>query len=127
MLPIRDRTGKTCGWLNDSLLHDLTGRHVGYVVNHGHVFTYAYVGHLDDGYFCDEAGDAVAWLDGAAGGPLLPVALPAPVAPIPQAPLMDPPPLPSPPVPQIPTHTWSSLTWDRFCTSSKRATGRTSG
>jgi|SRR5579862_1847725 hypothetical protein len=120
MLPIRDQTGKTCGWLNDALLHDLTGRHVGFVLTAGHVFTYmdAYVGHLDDGYFCDRAGNAVAWLDGASGGPLLPAALPAPVAPIPQTPLIDLPPLPCPPVPSIPTLTWSSLTWDRFCAGS---------
>ena len=120
MLPIRDQTGKTCGWLNDIYLHELTGRHVGYVLTAGHVFTFmdAYVGHLDDGYFCDRAGDAVAWLDGASGGPLLPAALSAPAAPTPQAPLIDRPPLPAPPVPAIPTHTWSSSTWDRFCTGS---------
>jgi len=120
MLPIRDQAGKTCGWLNDGHVHDLTGQHFGYVISHGHVFTFvgAYVGRLVDGYFCDRAGDAVAWLDGASGGPLLPVALPAPVAPIPQGPLMDFPPLPHPPVASTPTHTWSSSTWDRFCAGS---------
>ena len=120
MLPIRDQTGETCGWLSGIRLHDLTGRHVGFVLTTGHVYTYmgAYVGHLHDGYFCDRAGDAVASLDGASGGPLLSPPLPAPAPPILQAPLIDLPPLPSPPVPPIPTHTWSSLSWDRFCTGS---------
>lgn len=123
MLPIRDQTGRTCGWLNDARLHDLhdlTGQPVGFVLTAGHVYTYmgAHLGYLNDGYFCDRAGNAVAWLDGASGGPLLPAPLPAPVPPVPQAPLRDPPPLPSPPVPPVPTLTWSSLTWERFCTGS---------
>lgn len=120
MLPIRDQTGKTCGWFNDARLHDLTGQPVAFVISHGHVYTYlgARLGHLDDGYFCDRVGEAVAWLDGASGGPLLPPALPSPVPPNCQAPLIDPLPLPSPPVPAIPSRTWSSLTWEQFCLGS---------
>ena len=120
MLPIRDQTGKTYGWFDNARLHDLTGRPVAFVVSGGHVYAYtgARLGHLNDGYFCDRAGDAVAWLDGASGGPLLPLALPAPVPPVPQAPFIDLLPLPSPPVPTIPSHTWSSFTWERFCTGS---------
>jgi 4-fold beta flower protein len=120
MLPIRDQTGKTCGWLNGARLHDLTGRPVAFLASYRHVYTYmgAHLGHLEDGYFCDRAGNAVAWLDDASGGPRLPSALPAPVPPIPQTPLRDELPLPSPSVPPTPTHTWSSLTWDRFCAGS---------
>ena len=120
MLPIRDQTGKTCGWLNNGRVHDPTGRPVAFVANHGHVYAYtgARLGHLDDGYLCDRAGNAVAWLDGASGGPPLPPALPAPVPPTPQAPLIDLLPVPSPPVPAIPSHTWSSLTLERLCTGS---------
>ena len=57
MLPIRDQTGETCGWLSGIRLHDLTGRHVGFVLTAGHVYRGAVhgpettLGHVADSDF----------------------------------------------------------------------------
>jgi len=114
MLPIRDRSGSVCGWLNDDRVHDLEGRTVAFIRNEQVVSSSGrHLGRLVSGFIRDEYGDAVAWLEGARGGPLLPIAGIRPVTPIsdvrPISPIT-----PIPPVKPIASLDWSRAPWASF-------------
>src|SRR4051812_6656246 len=73
---IWDRDGRQVGWWDrdSGAIFDAAGqRHVGYASNSG---LYSQQGQpkggFGDGYFKDEQGYPVAFIDGAAGGPSLP-------------------------------------------------------
>ena len=82
--PIYDRSGRVVAWLSDSDIYNLRGRHS--AVLHGgqdvHGHRGQHLGVLDSGLFRDHRGRVVAFLKGARGGPVLPVAQVAPVRPV---------------------------------------------
>lgn len=114
MEPIFDRTGRTVGWLEDSVVFDMRPRHRAFI-DAGAVFAYnrRYVGTLDNGFFRDRSGHAVAFMEGATRGPIPPVAAVPPVTPVPPVPPVAPVP-PVPPVPPVGQLSWSAMSWEDF-------------
>lgn len=113
MNPIYDRAGQVVGWKNEENIFDLDGSHVAvkkkenvYGTNGQHL------GLLLEGFFRDHRGDAVAFLSGAVGGPILPVTSVPPAPPLPSIP-----PIPAkpaiPPIPAIPSLDWGK-SWQEF-------------
>jgi hypothetical protein len=118
MTPVFDRLGAVVGWVLDDRILDRGGRHRAFI--HGSaVYGYdsRYRGTFKRGFFRDRSGNAVAFVQGAAGGPLLPLTQLQPLAPLPQLPPLKPL-APLAPLPPLPTLGWSSLTWDRFISAS---------
>lgn len=112
--PIFDSGGKAVAWLNEDLIHDLDGIVVAFVLKTS-VYGCAgrHLGFFASGFFRDLRGSAVAFVQGARGGPLLPHLRlssgpprfePPPIRPIPQIPS----------IPAMPSLTWSELAWDDF-------------
>jgi hypothetical protein len=117
MSPIRDRSGRVCAWLYDGRALDLRGHTVAFIMDESLVSRRGrHLGTLSNGFFRDKRGSAVAWIEGAQGGPLLPIAMLAPIPPIPDVPPI-PPLRPIPPVPPIGSLSWSAIPWDEFVTS----------
>jgi hypothetical protein len=74
MTPVFDRLGAVVGWVLDDRILDRGGRHRAFI--HGSaVYGYdsRYRGTFKRGFFRDRSGNAVAFVQGAAGGPLLPL------------------------------------------------------
>ena len=115
MQPIYHRNGRVVGWFDSEVVYDLGGR-ARVFVKADAVFTYGavYLGYMKTGFFRDRVGDAVAFLEGADGGPQLPSSRESP----PHEPLAVPPashPIPSlPPMPAMPSLGWSSVEWEGF-------------
>ena len=79
-------------------LFEIVQESIGRFISDGSVFSYSgkYLGILDDGFFRDRYGHAVAFMQGAIGGPILPLAELPPLPPLfPLAPLPPLPPLSS--------------------------------
>jgi hypothetical protein len=113
--PIYGRNGSTVGWLNsDRVIYDRNNRYRAFVENGG-VYTYQgrHLGVLDRAFFRDRHGHAVAFMDGAQGGPLAPIPAIAPIPPIPPIPPIHPIP-PIAPIAPIGSLNWSQLDWDGF-------------
>jgi hypothetical protein len=115
--PIFDRRGRVVAWLRNDVVFDRgSHRYVAFLQGRpGHLFSYdgRYLGRLQRGYVRDRKGDAVAFLQGARGGPVLPVYSDSAVRPVPLAPPVAPEPLPAP-SPAAPTRNWSQLSWNQF-------------
>lgn len=114
--PIHGRQGEVVGWLDDERrIRDLRGAVVAYIQRDGSINTQGgrSCGVLDRGFFRDRNGGAVAFLKGAAAGPVPPVPHVPPVAPVPVVPPVSPVP-PVPPVPAVPQLNWSHLSWEEF-------------
>jgi hypothetical protein len=115
--PIFDRSGKTVAWLRNDVVFDRAShRYAAFLQGrHGDLFSYdgRYIGRLHRGYLRDRAGDAVAFLNSARGGPVLPVYSATAVLPVPLAPPVAPGPLPAPAA-AAPTLNWSQLSWNQF-------------
>ncbi len=112
--PIFDSNGRVVGWLRGQLIYDLGGNSRAFL--HGDCVSSnrgRHLGRMDRGFFRDRSGNAVAFLKGARGGPILPVPEVPPVPPIPAVPPV-PPVSPVPPVPPVPSLSWSPLSWARF-------------
>ena len=113
MKSIHDREGQVVGWLYDEHIYHLDGSHAA-VRNKENIFGHSgeHLGLLLEGYFRDHRGDAVAFLPGAIGGPILP----APAEP-PDPPILTNPPNPAkpsiPPIPAIPSVDWG-ISWEDF-------------
>jgi len=119
MNPIYDRNGQAVAWFDIGLICDLQGRAVAFLDNNNVVsFQGEHLGVLSNGFFRDHRGDAVAFFNGASGGPLLPVTCAAPAPPLPGA-ASIPPTSPVPPEPAAPTSIWSSLSWSEFISKQK--------
>jgi len=114
MEPVFDPNGDVVAWLNNDVIHDLNGAAVVFLSDHN-VLGYgcAHLGFLDRGLFRDHAGDVVAYVRGAHGGPLLPVPHVPPIPPVPHVPPV-PPVAPVPPIPSVASLDWSSLDWHAF-------------
>ena len=110
MDPIYDREGQVVGWLQDENIYHLDGSHAA-VRNKINVYgpDGEHLGLLLEGFFRDHRGDAVAFLAGAIGGPILP-----PTSPPPDPPTLSLPPTPAkpsiPPIPAIPSLDWG-ISW----------------
>ncbi len=111
---IFDPQGKTVGWLYGTDVLAMGGWPVAFVADEN-VFTYTgrYAGRLEAGFFRDQAGRAVAFTQGAKGGPIPPIPEIPPVPLIPGIPPIQPIP-PIPPVPSVPLLTWSPMVWDEY-------------
>jgi hypothetical protein len=71
------------------------------------------LGSFREGFFRDSSGNAVGFVNGASGGPLLPLRSLPPLPPLPSLPPLKP--LPSlPPIAPMPSLSWSNRTWDEF-------------
>ncbi len=113
MQPIYGRKGNVTGWLNRGVVIDRNNRCRAFI--HGEsVVSYQgkHLGWLTKGYFRDHRGGAVAWLDGAHGGPTQPIRRVPPIPPIPRIPPISPV-APVPPVRPVAKTTWGE-TWDVF-------------
>ena len=84
MNPIYDREGQVVGWKNDENIYDLDGSHAAVRIKEN-VYgpSGEHLGLLLEGFFRDHRGDAVAFLSGAIGGPILPSPSLPPDPPIP--------------------------------------------
>jgi hypothetical protein len=114
--PIWNRRSSPVGWLDRDrgVVYDASFARRA-IIQHVGIFTYGaqHVGYFRDGWFRDKAGQAVAYVDGASGGPIPPVHRVAPIPPIqpipPVAPVM-----PIPPIMPVPSLSWSSLSFDQL-------------
>lgn len=105
MEAIFDRNGKTIGWLNDDVIYDRHNRYRAFVSDENIVsYGSQHLGTLDNGIFRDKNGNCVAFMDGASGGPPLPLHELPPL----------PPPAPLPPVTPPGTLNWSHLNWEQY-------------
>ena len=113
MNPIYDREGQVVGWKNDENIYDLDGSHAAVRIKEN-VYgpSGEHLGLLLEGFFRDHRGDAVAFLSGAIGGPILPNPSIPPAPPMPAIP-----PIPAkpsiPPIPAIPSLDWG-ISWKEF-------------
>jgi sporulation protein YlmC with PRC-barrel domain len=117
MEPIFDKNGKTVGWLNNLVIHDRSATYRAFIAGAAvYDFSGRYLGRFRQGFFRDKRGNAVAFLKGARGGPLLPFTEFPPFAPFPPFPPLRP--LPElPPLPPLDTLKWSALSFEDFLTS----------
>jgi hypothetical protein len=112
--PIYLPNGQTGGWLSDQVIYDRNGQYRAFVENSG-VFSFfaRHLGYFTHNFFVDHLGFVVAFIDGATGGPFLPITDISPTPPV--FPL--PPLLPLPPIPPLSpalTGGWSQTSWDDF-------------
>ena len=118
MEPTYDPRGKVIAWLNGENIYYLNGKHAA-VLNGENLYGRRgqHLGVFLSGFFGDHRGGAVAFMEGASGGPLLPLASLPPLPPLPAlAPL---PAVPSlPPLPGLPSLRWSQVVWAQFTTAS---------
>jgi len=117
MQAVFDRRGVTVGWIDDERVLDLRVQHRAFVRGSA-LFGYdtRYLGTFSGGFFRDRAGNAVAFIRGASGGPLLPLTQLPPIPPL--APLPPLKPLaPLAPLAPWPSLSWSKLSWEDFLSS----------
>jgi hypothetical protein len=83
--PIYDRYGQVVAWFEGETgdIFDTRGTALGFVDGDGY-FNYVgeFLGQFDSGVFWDLLGLAICFLEGATGGPLLPVTAVPPIEPI---------------------------------------------
>jgi hypothetical protein len=114
MEPIYNHLGRTIAWLKNNTIYDTIPRPRAFIRQRV-IYTYEgrYIGQFEHGFFRDKQGHAVAFMQGASGGPIPPVTEVSPVPPIPPIPPIEPI-LSIPPIPPIPSLSWSSLEWEDF-------------
>jgi hypothetical protein len=119
MKPIYGRCGTVIAWIDDGVIFDMCGRWVAFFDDETvFSFTGKLLGFFEDGWFLDQRGDGVAFVQGCGDdGPVLPVCEPEPFPPA-----LDCPPLPPRPhlmpVSPIQTVDWSLSTWNEFIAGS---------
>ena len=114
MEPIFAPDAQLVAWLKDSIIYDEAGQPIAFLHDNA-VFSYedVYIGRMEHGYFRDEHGDAVAFMRGASGGPLMVSPRVIPTAPTtwrtPSAPAVR-------VVPAAPTASmrWSTKSWAEY-------------
>lgn len=114
MDPIFNKFGETVGWKNSNIIYDMKIRYRAYI--HDNVVfskNNDYLGYFNKLIFRDTIGCSVAFMDGARGGPILPIHVIPPVPPIPPIPPITLIP-PIPPVPPIDRLAWSNLEWNDY-------------
>jgi len=113
MNPIFDREGQVVAWRNDENIYHLDGSHAA-VINKENVYGPGgqHLGIFLEGFFRDHSGDAVAFLSGAFGGPILPTPSTPAIPPTPSTPPI--PPTPSiPPIPAMLSLDWG-ISWKEY-------------
>src|SRR2546429_8967573 len=97
MTPLFDRVGEVGAWVREEgVIYDLSDFPVAFIMSHDiYSFSGEHKGRFSSGYLRDHYGNAVGWVRGAKGGPLLPIPSVPPIPPIPAVP-------PVPPIPSIP-------------------------
>lgn len=118
MQPVYLSSGETVGWLSDQVIFDWNGDCRAFVDDHI-LFSFEgqHLGYFAHNFFIDFHGHAVAFVDGAYGGPYLPVTAIPSTPPVFSAPLL----VPLPPHAPLPPHLsgiWSPLTWDDYLAGS---------
>jgi len=113
MEPIFDRTGTVIGWLHEGRFLDRSNLYRGFLSGEAiHSMSGNYLGKFQNGFIRDKNGKAVAFIKGASGGPILPLAKVPQIPPIPPIPPLKS--IPSiPPIPQIPSLAWGT-DWESF-------------
>lgn len=108
MRPVFDKSGSVVGWVNDNVIFDMNSDPCAFI-NDEAVFSYQgkHLGWLNRGFFRDQSGDAVGFVENATGQPLLPTTA---IPPIPAIPSMP----PLPPMPPLPSPNWSLFSWSEF-------------
>jgi len=114
MEPIFSREGAVIAWLHNDYIYDELGEPRAALRN-GRVFAFdsSYLGRLDRCYFRDLHGDAVAYMVGAVGRPLVPTPRVVPKPPSPRAVLI------TPSIRVVPQEApasefWSDMEWSAF-------------
>lgn len=85
--PFFDSIDRTVGWINNDNILDIIAQIRAFIHN-GKVISYIgnYLREFSNGYFWDRNGDAVAFIHGATGSPLLPIPEIAQITPLPPIP-----------------------------------------
>jgi hypothetical protein len=114
MIAIFDRHGKTAAWLHDDVILDRANRCRAFI-RKGRIISYrgTHLGEFADGFVWDRSGYAVAFVQGARGGPATPMTEISPIPPIPPLPPMAPIP-PMPPMPPAHSASWSAMSFETF-------------
>jgi hypothetical protein len=87
MEPICDRRGQVIAWLQGYDIYNLNGSHAAVQIgNNVYGHRGQQLGVFDKGFFRDHRGGAVAFINGATGGPITPIPSVPPVPPIPSVP-----------------------------------------
>lgn len=111
MEPIYTRSGAVVGWLHQQRVIDRYNNYRGFLHNNAlYSMNGQYLGRFNNGFFRDLFGNAVAFIKGASGGPLLPITQIPPIPPIPPVPPINPIP-PIPPIPPIDSLIWG-VEWE---------------
>jgi hypothetical protein len=115
MEPIFDRHGETVAWRHRDFIYDPKGK-ARALVRQRTVFTFQgkFLGRFEDGFYRDPQARAVAFEEGATGGPMQPVLkvrpLPPPPKDLPYPPTIE----DVPPPPRFRANAWSDISWDDF-------------
>ncbi|MGA5281575.1 4-fold beta flower protein [Streptomyces griseoincarnatus] len=114
MDPIYDRSGYFCAWLQRGVIWNPHGEPLAYIRGNWIISCRGrHLGQLINGYFRDRHGASVAWMAGAAGGPITPVpSLPPPPPVLQELPLY--PVVGVQPVSPVASLAWSRSSWDAF-------------
>lgn len=118
MLAVYSPSGKIVGWLDNQYVYD-ENRALKAHIHHGGVFTYKnlHLGYFVKGYFVDKKGYAIAFTQGARGGPTHSTPPTAPAQSIPPTPPTPSTP-PTPPIMPNISSNWSQISWERFLSGS---------
>ena len=83
MYPIFNRKGKVVGWLHEKNIYGPGGKHLAFIKKEN-VYNHRgeHKGFFLDNFLKDSEGKAVAFIEGATGGPLLPETKKAPIPPL---------------------------------------------
>ncbi len=114
MEAIFDQKGSTVAWLKENEIFNLEGKNIGFLEEEA-VFNLdaEYKGVFVDGFFRDPDGDAVAFIEGASNGPILPITDIKPIEPTLGITDIHPP-TPIHPISPINGFDWSDLAWGAF-------------
>jgi len=82
MPPIFNRHGRTVGWLRRNVVYNLRGSPRAFLEDDVISFRGRYLGTLENGFFRDRDGYAIAFVERTSGGPVLPITEVPPVQPV---------------------------------------------
>src|SRR2546421_117544 len=125
--PIYGQSGTVVAWLTGGYIYDLGGRSTG-MLYHENVYGTKgqHLGIFRNGLFRDHEGQVVGFIEGAHGGPTLPVAKFAPTPPKLSLPTGMSPDRAKAPLPAIPSYCWGG-SWQEFITQTGEGAQRSRG
>ena len=116
MIAIFNLDGKVIGWIDDSVVIDMNNQCRAFIDDNS-VFSYNgnYLGEFN-GFFWNKNGSAVAFIEGASDGPMVPITEIEPIPPVPPIPPVSP--VQSiPSVPPVHSLSWAETTFEDFLLS----------